>query len=96
MADTGQEKPHQETVEMLDVRKLESEETTEFSDIGDQKLLRKIDLHIIPMLTILYLLSFIDRANIVSVFKYMLLENSCSHRLQCSRGMQKSRGLIKR
>lgn len=36
----------------------------DFSDIDEKKLLRKIDLRIIPLFTILYLLSFLDRGNI--------------------------------
>ena len=35
-----------------------------FADIDEKKLLRKMDLRLIPMLTLLYLLSFIDRGNI--------------------------------
>lgn len=34
------------------------------SDAEDRKLLRKVDLHLLPILTLLYLLSFLDRANI--------------------------------
>jgi hypothetical protein len=34
--------------------------------IEERKLMRKIDLHLLPILILLYLLSFIDRANIVS------------------------------
>jgi sugar phosphate permease len=33
-------------------------------DPDDKKLLRKIDLHIIPTMTLLYLLSYLDRVNI--------------------------------
>lgn len=33
-------------------------------DPDDKKLLRKLDLHLIPTMTILYLLSFLDRVNI--------------------------------
>ena len=33
-------------------------------DPGDRKLLRKLDLHLIPTITVLYLLSFLDRVNI--------------------------------
>ncbi len=33
-------------------------------DPDDKKLLRKIDLHIIPTITLLYLLSYLDRINI--------------------------------
>ncbi|KAJ7600587.1 major facilitator superfamily domain-containing protein [Mycena floridula] len=32
--------------------------------VEDRKLVRKIDLHLIPILTLLYLLSFLDRTNI--------------------------------
>jgi hypothetical protein len=34
--------------------------------LDEGKLLRKLDLHLLPILILLYLLSFIDRANIVS------------------------------
>jgi hypothetical protein len=34
--------------------------------LDEEKLLRKLDLHLLPILILLYLLSFIDRANIVS------------------------------
>ncbi|CAF2216307.1 unnamed protein product [Rotaria magnacalcarata] len=33
-------------------------------DLGDKKLLRKLDWHLIPTMTLLYLLSFLDRVNI--------------------------------
>lgn len=41
----------------------------EFTDLSlgsdyDKKMMRKLDLHLLPILTTLYLLSFIDRANI--------------------------------
>jgi len=34
------------------------------SGVDEQKLLRKVDLTLIPWLSLLYLLSFLDRANI--------------------------------
>ena len=34
------------------------------NDPGDRKLLRKLDLHLIPTMTLLYLLSYLDRVNI--------------------------------
>ena len=34
------------------------------SDLDDGKLLRKLDLHLIPTMTVLYLLSYLDRVNI--------------------------------
>lgn len=36
----------------------------DFSDIDRKKLLRKIDLRLLPLFTVLYLLSFLDRGNI--------------------------------
>lgn len=36
----------------------------DFSDIDEKKVLRKMDVRLIPMLAILYLLSFLDRGNI--------------------------------
>ena len=36
-----------------------------FAHIDEKKLLRKMDWRLLPMLTLLYLLSFIDRGNIV-------------------------------
>lgn len=33
-------------------------------DVGDRKLLRKLDWYLIPTMTLLYLLSFLDRVNI--------------------------------
>lgn len=35
-----------------------------YPDVDEKKLLLKMDLHIVPMLAILYLLSFLDRGNI--------------------------------
>ena len=35
-----------------------------YDDPGDKKLLRKLDLHLIPTMTLLYLLSYLDRVNI--------------------------------
>jgi hypothetical protein len=39
-------------------------EEEEFVGIDEKKILRKMDLRLIPMLTILYLLCFLDRGNI--------------------------------
>lgn len=36
----------------------------DFSHIDAKKVLRKMDLHLIPMLALLYLLAFLDRGNI--------------------------------
>ncbi|KAI0898167.1 MFS general substrate transporter [Annulohypoxylon nitens] len=35
-----------------------------FSDLDEKKILRKMDIRLLPMLTILYLLSYLDRGNI--------------------------------
>lgn len=35
-----------------------------FAHLDEKKILRKMDLHLIPMLALLYLLSFLDRGNI--------------------------------
>ncbi|EKM59630.1 uncharacterized protein PHACADRAFT_205855 [Phanerochaete carnosa HHB-10118-sp] len=35
-----------------------------FPDLDERKLIRKIDLHVVPMICILYFLAFLDRANI--------------------------------
>lgn len=35
-----------------------------FSHLDEKKILRKMDWHLIPMLALLYLLSFLDRGNI--------------------------------
>lgn len=39
-------------------------EKEDFSDIDEKKLLRKLDFRLIPLFTVLYLLSFLDRGNI--------------------------------
>ena len=36
----------------------------DFSDVDEKKVLRKMDIRLIPMLALLYLLSFLDRGNI--------------------------------
>lgn len=36
----------------------------DFSNVDQQRILRKMDLHILPMLALLYLLAFLDRGNI--------------------------------
>ncbi|OOQ88616.1 MFS transporter [Penicillium brasilianum] len=41
-----------------------SSSIAEFAGINEKKLLRKLDLHLLPPLTLLYLLSFLDRSNV--------------------------------
>lgn len=48
--------------EKVDVSKLTASEI--YPDIDEKKLLLKMDLHILPTLALLYLLSFLDRGNI--------------------------------
>ncbi|EFE36463.1 uncharacterized protein ARB_03984 [Trichophyton benhamiae CBS 112371] len=36
----------------------------DFSDINEKKVIRKMDMRLIPALALLYLLSFLDRGNI--------------------------------
>ena len=57
--------PHTEIVyEVADNSDDAMNEKPSFPNINHQKLLRKLDLHIIPGITILFLLSFVDRGNI--------------------------------
>jgi MFS family permease len=50
------------TDEKVDISKLTASEM--YPDVDEKKLLRKMDLHIVPTLAVLYLLSFLDRGNI--------------------------------
>jgi hypothetical protein len=43
-----------------------TEKDTRFSNIDRRRLYRRVDMWVVPVTTILYLFSFIDRANIVS------------------------------
>lgn len=47
------------------------------SQVDERKLVRKIDLRLIPWLSLLYLLSFLDRTSIgnAKVFSYYFLSN---------------------
>lgn len=59
MSDT--EKPSVLQVETVEEPKVDLDK---FAGIDEKKLVRKIDLHILPIFTFLYLLSFLDRGNI--------------------------------
>jgi hypothetical protein len=59
------EKSIGEKIELAEVHAVHSPDEP-FMNISEKRLMRKIDLHIVPIMTVLYLLSFIDRANIVS------------------------------
>jgi hypothetical protein len=52
-----------------------------FAHIDEKKLLRKMDIRLIPMLTLLYLLSFIDRGNIVSWSSILFIGRLFLHEL---------------
>lgn len=61
----GRKKTKQELIHEIDARATAPGVTREsFNHIDEKKLLRKMDLRLLPMLTLLYLLSFIDRGNI--------------------------------
>jgi len=42
-------------------------EAAQINRVRERELLRKLDLHLIPIIMILYLLSFLDRGNIHSI-----------------------------
>jgi hypothetical protein len=61
----GHKKTKEELIHEIDARATAPGVTREsFNHIDEKKLLRKMDLRLLPMLTLLYLLSFIDRGNI--------------------------------
>jgi hypothetical protein len=63
--DHGHKKTKAELIREIDARATAPGVTREsFNHIDEKKLLRKMDLRLLPMLTLLYLLSFIDRGNI--------------------------------
>ncbi|KAI2613738.1 MFS general substrate transporter [Hypoxylon fragiforme] len=56
---------YQNEVDRIDTLATSPEVTLEsFADLDEKKILRKMDLRLIPMLALLYLLSFLDRGNI--------------------------------
>lgn len=48
----------------IDERAAAAGEHAPIDSVAEKNLLRKVDLHVIPMLTILFLLAFLDRTNI--------------------------------
>lgn len=46
----------------------ETDEEDDFSDIDESKVLRKIDFRLLPVITLLYLLSYMDRTNIGNAY----------------------------
>ncbi|KAI1415869.1 MFS general substrate transporter [Hypoxylon sp. FL1857] len=60
----GEKEVHNE-VDLIEAVVTAPETTLEsFADLDEKKILRKMDIRLIPMLAILYLLSFLDRGNI--------------------------------
>jgi len=57
------EEPHQRASVSPDSR---SDDHTAAYGISEKKLLRKLDLHLLPGVCILYLLSFLDRSNVAN------------------------------
>lgn len=51
-------------VEEIDERAMVPDDVDRFAHLDKKKILRKMDMHLLPMLTALYLLSFLDRGNI--------------------------------
>ncbi|KAI9803892.1 MAG: hypothetical protein M1825_001772 [Sarcosagium campestre] len=47
----------------------------EIDHVAEKKLIRKLDLHIVPMVMLLYLLSFLDRVNIGNARLYKMEED---------------------
>ncbi|KAF7508551.1 hypothetical protein GJ744_009100 [Endocarpon pusillum] len=50
-------------------------ETLEIDAVAEKKLIRKLDLYIVPMVMLLYLLSFLDRVNIGNALLYGMKED---------------------
>lgn len=64
------EKPSEHHVEKMvshekgPIQESDAVSSNEFASIDEAALLRKMDLRLIPMLSVLYLLAFLDRGNI--------------------------------
>ena len=54
-------------------RKVEHRNDVEVANINEKKTLRKIDLRVVPMVTTLNLLSWLDRGFVVYVARYGIL-----------------------
>ena len=52
------------TVEMIESLSNESSESLGYDEKATKRLVRKVDLRLLPFLALLYLLSFLDRTNI--------------------------------
>ena len=60
------DKPETQFIEDINTSNNSSNESpnNDFSDLNETKLLRKMDLHILPVISVLYLLAYLDRGNI--------------------------------
>jgi hypothetical protein len=56
--------PKEEQIRRIDALATSQGAATSFSDIDEKRILRKMDLKLLPILTVLYLMSFLDRGNI--------------------------------
>lgn len=60
------DKPETQFIEDINTSNNSSNESpnNDFSDLNETKLLRKMDLHILPVISVLYLLAYLDRGTI--------------------------------
>lgn len=58
------EKPEVEIIDRVNSNGINEEPAEDWSDIDEKKVLRKIDIHLIPLISVLYLLCYLDRGNI--------------------------------
>merc|ERR1712072_113825 len=70
---TGASASEELSVEEI-VRQRQKQLDEDYSDIDKKKFLRKLDLHLVPWLSVLYLLSFLDRSAIGNARLYGLEE----------------------
>src|SRR6266536_5328517 len=62
-------------------------ETGEIDHVAEKKLVRKLDIHIVPMVMLAYLLCFLDRVNIGNARLYRLEEDLGLHGMQYQTAM---------
>lgn len=78
-----------------DVRtgEVDTNESSDFKGINEKALLRKLDYRLLPPLTILYLLSFLDRSNVGNARLEGMTDdvNMCTFESQCSYDEAKQR-----
>ena len=73
----------------------ELEADSEYAGVNEKTLLRKLDLNLLPALTLLYLLSFLDRSNgghhfmAISIRKLICGSGQCTNRGVANRSSHK-------